>query len=147
MNPRLLAASILLFIRAGLTGPPGLAFLLTAAFFWFTKPLGPVGGSDAAGGVLTIVVAGALAFLGAAGLAIGIPAAVFAVLIQTRRRWAQWTALVGESLVAVLLVVAAVWGLTHPNDRVIATPAIVFLVVGSAPVIVSLVSGLTKRES
>ena len=147
MNRRLLAASILLFVRAGLTGPAGLGFLLTAAFFWLTKPLGPVGGSDAADGVLTIVVAGGLAVLGAIGLAIATPALIFGALIQTRKRWAQWSALVGESFIALLLAFAVIWGLTHPADQVVTVPAAIGLVVGSAPVVVLLVSGLTKRES
>ena len=59
----------------------------------------------------------------------------------------QWAALLGESLIALFFAVAVVWGLTHPDDRVIAAPAAVALVVLSAPVLFVLVSGLTASRT
>jgi hypothetical protein len=146
LNRRLLAASILLFIRGGMTAIPGALLLLGAAFFYITNPRGP-NEDPLVYGVLMTLVVGGLALSGVAGLAIGIPSVIFAVLIQTRKWWAQWAALVGESLIALFFVVAAVWGLTHPADRVIAAPAAVALVVLSAPVLLVLVPGLTARRT
>jgi hypothetical protein len=97
LNRRLLAASILLFIRGGLTALPGALLLLAAAFFYITNPRGP-NEDPLAYAVLMTFVVGGLALSGVAGLAIGIPSVIFAVLVQTRNRWAQWAALVGESL-------------------------------------------------
>lgn len=147
MNGRLLGASILLFIRGGMTAIPGAAFLLFAAIFWFNQPaVGPNESPLVVGG-LTVLVTVGLVVLGVAGLAIGIPSVIFAVLIQTKQRWAQWAALVGETVVALVFAVGVVWGLTHPDDRIIAAPAAVALVVASAPILVVLVSGLTGRRS
>jgi hypothetical protein len=137
---------MLLFIRGGMTATPGALLLLVAAFFYFTHPMGPNDDPLVYVALMTFVVGG-FALLGVAGLAIGIPSVIFAVLIQTRKRWAQWAALVGESIIALIFAVAVVWGLTHPDDRVLAAPAAVALVVGSAPVLVVLVSGLTARRS
>ena len=47
----------------------------------------------------------------------------------------------------MIFAVAVVWGLTHPDDRVIAGPAAIALVVSSAPVLVVLVPGLTARRT
>ncbi len=94
LNRRLLAASILLFIRGGMTAIPGALFLLAAAFFYLTDPRGP-NDDPLVYAILITFVVGGFAVLGVAGLAIGIPSVIFAVLIQTRRRWAQWAALVG----------------------------------------------------
>lgn len=147
MNGRLLAASILLFIRGGLTALPGAAFLLFAALLWFNQPVAGPNESPLIVGGITVILAVGLAVLGVVGLAIGIPSVIFAVLIQTRKRWAQWAALVGESVMAFVFVVAVAWGLTHPYDRYIAAPAAIALVVASAPVLVVLVSGLTSPRS
>jgi uncharacterized membrane protein len=147
VNGRLLGASILLFIRGGLTAIPGAAFLLFAAIFWFNQtPAGPNESPLLVGGLTVIITAG-LVVLGVGGLAIGIPSVIFAVLIQTKKRWAQWAALVGESLIALFFAVALVWGLTHPADRIIAAPAAVALVVLSAPVLFVLGQGLTARRT
>lgn len=120
--------------------------MLAAAFFYLTNPMGP-NDSPLVYGVLMALVVGGLAVGGVAGLAIGIPSVIFAALIQTRKRWAQWVALVGESLVALFFAAAVAWGLTHPDDRIIAAPAAVALVVVSAPVLAVLVSGLTYRAA
>ena len=147
LNRRLLAASILLFIRGGVTGLPGAGFLVLAAVFWANQPTVGPNDSPLVIAAFTVFVTAGLVVLGVAGLAIGIPSVIFAVLIQTKRRWAQWAALVGESLVALFFAGAVVWGLTHPDDRIIAGPAAVALVVLSAPVLFVLVSGLTARRT
>jgi len=121
--------------------------LVFAAILWFNQPTaGPNESPLVVGGFTVLVVAGLVA-LGVAGLAMGIPSVIFAVLIQTKKRWAQWAALTGESLIALFFAGAVVWGLTHPYDRVIAAPAAVALVVLSAPVLFLLVLGLTARRS
>ena len=120
--------------------------MLGAAFFYFTNPMGP-NDDPLVHGILVVLIAGGLALGGVAGLAIGIASVIFAVLIQTKRRWAQCAALVGESLIALFFAVAVVWGLTHPDDRFIAGPAAVALVVLSAPVLFVLVPGLTARRT
>jgi len=129
-----------------MTAIPGAFLLLGAAFFYFTNPIGP-NDDPLVHGILMVFVAGGLALGGVAGLAIGIPSVIFAVLIQTKKRWAQRAALVGESLIALFFAGAVVWGLTHPDDRIIAGPAAVALVVLSAPVLPVLVSGLIARRT
>src|SRR5260370_40767669 len=122
LSRRLLAASILLFIRGGMTAIPGALLLLAAAFFYVTNPRGP-NDDPLVYAVLITFVVGGLAVSGMAGLAIGIPSVIFAVLVQTRKRWAEWAALVGEGLIALFFVVAVVCVLTHPNDPLIPPPA------------------------
>ncbi len=129
-----------------MTAIPGALLLLAAAFFYLTNPRAP-NDDPLVYAILITFVVGGLAVSGVAGLAIGIPSVIFAVLIQTRKRWAQWAALVGEGLIALFFVVAVVWGLTHPDDRVIAAPAAVALVVLSAPVLFVLVPGVTARRT
>lgn len=146
LNRRLLAASILLFIRGGMTAIPGAFLLLGAAFFYLTNPKGP-NDDPLVYIALTTLIVGGLAVGGVAGLAIGIPSVIFAVLIQTKKRWAQRASMVGESLIALVFATAVVWGLTHPDARFMAAPAAVALVVLSAPVLIVLVSGLTARRT
>ncbi len=133
-----------MLIRAGMTAIPGAVFLLFAALFWLTKPTND---GSLVGAIFTAIFAGSLAILGVAGLAIGIPSAIFGALVLTRKRWAQWTAAIGEILIAIALLGTAVWGLTHPNDQVLVLPVVVVMAVAYAPVVVLLLLGLTKRES
>ena len=121
--------------------------MLFAAIFWFNQPTAGPNESPLLVGGFTVLVTAGLVALGVGGLAIGIPSVIFAALIQTKKRWAQWAALVGESLIALFFAVAVVWGLTHPDDRIIAGPAAVALVVLSAPVLFVLVSGLIARRT
>ena len=97
--------------------------------------------------MLTVLIAGGLGVLGVAALAIAIPSFAFAFLLRTRKRWATWTVLVGESLVAIALVVATVRALTNHSDQLLAVATGAALTVVSAPVIVLLVRTLAEKKT
>lgn len=144
MNWRLRVAAILLFARAGWSGLVAVTFLGVAAVIWASRPAGPPTDSTLVTALLTIGIAGALALLGVAAVAIAIPSLVFGILVQTRKRWAHWFVVVGEGMVAIALVGATIWALTHPQDLALALAAVVALAVVSIPVIVLLVQALTR---
>ena len=137
---------ILLLARAGWTGAAGLTFVAFAAIFWISRPMGPPSDSQLIGDVLAMVIAGGLGVLGVAAIAIAIPSFAFAFLLRSGKPWATWTVVVGESVVAIALVVATVRALTHPGDRLLAVAAVVAIAVVSAPVIVLLGRTLADRK-
>jgi hypothetical protein len=144
MNPRLLIATILLLIRAGLTGMSGLGLLAFAGFFWISRPASPSAGY----GITLFIVLGLVA-VGVPAVAIAVPSILFAVLLLTRKWWPTLAVLIGESLVAIVLVAAMVWALTQGGDRSIQFVAIVSvatLALVSFPVIVLLAWNLSKQR-
>ena len=135
MNPRLRIATILLLARAGWASAAGLTFLAFAAIFWNSRD------------VLTVLIAGGLGVLGAAALAIGIPSFAFAFLLRTGKRWASWAVVVGESVIALALVGATVWALTHSGDQLLAIATVVAIAFVSAPVLVLVVRTLAEKKT
>lgn len=135
MNPRLRIATILLLARAGWASAAGLTFLAFAAIFWGSRD------------VLTVLIAGGLGVLGAAALAIAIPSFAFAFLLRTGKRWASWVVAVGESVIALVLVGATVWALTHPGDQLLAIATVVAIALVSAPVVVLVVRTLAQKKT
>jgi hypothetical protein len=80
-------------------------------------------------------------------LRIAIPSFAFAFLLRTRKRWATWTVVVGESVVVIALVTATVRALTNPSDQRLAVATVAALALVSAPVIVLLVRILAEKQT
>jgi len=144
MKLRLRAAAIILFIRAGLAIAFGVMCLVAGAYVFAN-----LHGGILAGGVFLVGVF--LLGIGLAAFAISIPSLAFGILILTRKSWAIMTVLVGDSLLALMLIVATIWTLFQMTflkltDTLVAaalTAAVIAVAVG--PVIGILLSTLRTR--
>jgi hypothetical protein len=146
MNRRLRVAAVLLFVRAGLLASAGLPLLVVAGVIWAMRPTG--GGDSALVGLMvSMLIAGGLAVVGAACLAVAIPSVLVGWLVLRSARRAHWAALVVECLVATALAVATVAALTHSGDAVLAVIPATALVAVSAPAIAMMVSSLRQRRA
>jgi hypothetical protein len=145
MNLRLRAAAIILFIRAGLVIVLGVMFLVAGVYVFSN-----LHGGILAGGVFLVGVF--LLGIGLAAFAISIPSLAFGILILTRKSWAIMTVLVGESLLALMLVVATIWTLLQMTwllnlTEILVAAALMAAVIAVAggPVIGILLSTLRTR--
>ena len=135
---RLRRAATLEVIRGVLSALSGLPFFATAAMLWVGRPA-PSQGSWLGDRLMLLIPSGAL-------FAIAVASFLFARMILTRKKWALWMVVLGESVLAILLVVAAIGALANGGNIALAVAAIAAVALVSVPIIVRLVWALAHGE-
>jgi uncharacterized membrane protein len=126
-------------------GLGGITDIAWAATLWASRPPGtPANEGVAVAQVLDLLIVGTLFLFGVMALAIGVLSTGFGFLVRTQKRRALWAVVVGESLVAIVLVGAGIWALTHAGDAKLAIFPAVFIALVSAPVLFLIGSTLAR---